>query len=117
MGNSKGIKRQLREWRMEAHERELKRELEKLDQSFEAWRQGEISSGELSVRVHQYDRGPLKDLYSRYNYGEDKMNVAYAIVVGILDEEEVSEELLEALSGAIQVFQSMKENGELKLLE
>ena len=108
---------QLREWRMEAHERELKRELEKLDQSFEAWRRGEISSGELSVRVHQYDRGPSRDLFSRYNYGDAKMNVAYAIVAGIIDEEEVPKELMEALSTAIQVFQSMKDNGELKLPE
>ena len=110
-------KRQLREWRMEAHERELTRELEKLDQSFEAWRRGEISSGELSIRVHQYDRGPSKDLYSRYNYGEAEMNVAYAIVTGIIDEEEVPKELMEALDKAIQSFQSMKDNGELKLPE
>ena len=110
-------KHQLREWRMEAHERELKRELEKLEQSFEKWRRGEISSGELSLRVHQYDSGPSKDLYSRYNYGDAKMNVAYAIVAGIIDEEEVPEALLEVLSRAIQSFQSMKDHGELNLPE
>ena len=39
--------------------------------------------------MHQYDRGPSKDLYSRYNYGEAEMNVAYAIH-GFMYEEEVA---------------------------
>jgi hypothetical protein len=51
----KRIKRLLRKHVMEAHERELHRELTKLDQSFAEWRDGEIGSGELSHRIHQWD--------------------------------------------------------------
>ena len=43
----KNIKRLLREYMGEAYERELHRELVKLDQSFAEWRDGQISSGEL----------------------------------------------------------------------
>ncbi len=42
------IKRLLRETMAEAYERELRRELAQLDQSFAEWRQGTISSGGLS---------------------------------------------------------------------
>src|SRR5512136_99908 len=64
---SKNIKRLLREYMTEAYERELHRELTKLDQSFAQWRAGAISSGELSHRIHQYETGPSRELYKQYN--------------------------------------------------
>lgn len=110
----KRIKRLLREYVMEAYERQLHRALTKLDASFEEWRRGEISSGELSYRVHQYDRGPSRELYRTYNQGWDDANVAYAIVVGILAEEEVPEELRAAIEGPIEMFRGMQARGELR---
>jgi hypothetical protein len=104
----------LRECVTEAYERELHRELSKLDNSFTEWRNGAISSGELSYRIHQYETGPSRELYRRYNSGSDDMSVAYAIVVGILDEEEVPVELREALSGPIDLFRGMQKRGELR---
>jgi hypothetical protein len=53
----------------EAYERELHRELTKLDQSFAEWRNGTISSGELSHRIHQYETGPSRELFKHYNRG------------------------------------------------
>ena len=64
----KNIKRLLRKYMIEAYERELFRELSKLDQSFAEWRDGQICSGELSSRVHQYEVGPSRELYKKYNY-------------------------------------------------
>jgi hypothetical protein len=110
----KSIRRLLSETKAEAYERELHRELTKLDASFEQWRRGEIGSGELSYRVHQYERGPSRDLYKRYNARMDDVNVAYAIVHGILQEQEVPQELLEALDGVLQSFRRMKEDGQLR---
>jgi hypothetical protein len=115
--NSKSIRHQLRESLLEAYERELNRELKKLDQSFEEWRRGEICNGELSLRIHQYDRGPSKELYRRYNSGQDEMNIAYAIVVGILDEKDLSEELLEALDRPLSFYRSLKSRGDLRIPE
>jgi hypothetical protein len=41
--------------------------------------------------------------------------VAYAIVGGVLDREEIPAELLEAIEGPLGFFQSLKENDELKM--
>lgn len=104
----------LREYATKAYERELHRELSKLDESFAEWRNGAIGSGELSYRIHQYETGPSRDLYKQYNSGSDDLSVAYAIVVGILDEEEVPVEVRDALSGPIDLFRGMQERGELR---
>jgi hypothetical protein len=111
---SKKIKRLLREYATEAYERELHRELSKLAESFTEWRDGAISSGGLSYRIHQYETGPSRELYKQYNYGSNDISVAYAIVVGILDEDEVPAELVEALSGLLDLFRSLQERGELR---
>ena len=111
---SKRIKRMLREYMTEAYERELHRELSKLDESFTEWRNGAISSGELSYQIHQYETGPSRELYRQYNSGPDDMSVAYAIVVGILNEEEVPVDLREAISGPIDLFRGMQKRGELR---
>jgi len=99
---------------MEAHERELHRELTKLDRDFAEWRSGKIGSGELSHRIHQYEIGPARDLFKRYNDGEDAMNVAYAIVAGILDRAHAPAELLEAIERQIAFFQELKDRNELR---
>lgn len=94
---------------MEAYERELSRELSKLKESFDEWRGGAISSGELSDRIHKWETGPSRALFKKYNYGSHDMPLAYAIVTGILDEEEVPAELLEAISGTIDFCRSLQE--------
>jgi len=110
----KNIKRLLREYMMEAYERELHRELVKLDQSFAEWRAGQIGSGELSYRVHQYEVGPSRELYKKYNDSPHDVNVAYAIVTNILKRDEIPAELLEAISSLLTFYQSRKEEGVLK---
>lgn len=112
--HSKRIKRLLREYKAEAHERELHRELTKVEASFAEWRRGSISSGELDHRIHKYKTGPARKLYKRYNYGEIDLAVAYAIVSGVLGEDEVPAELLEAISGPIGFYRSWQEEGRLR---
>lgn len=109
----KPIKKLIRHYMIEAYERELHRELTKLDQSFMEWRQGKISSGELSYRVHEYETGPSRALFKQYNGGQDDASVAYAIVVGILKQEEIPPELLEALENWLALYQSWKEKNRL----
>ncbi len=110
----KKVMRLLRELMTEAYERELHRELMKLEQSFIEWHRGAISNGELSHRVHQYETGPSRALYKRYNGTPLDMSVAYAIATGILKRDEVSEELLEAISGPLGFYQSLRERNELR---
>jgi hypothetical protein len=111
---SKHVKRLLRELAAEAYEKELSRELAKLDKSFEEWREDKINSGELSHRIHQYEVGPSRELYKKYNDGQNDLNVAYAIVTGMLDREEVPEELIEAIDKHVRFYESLKESGELR---
>jgi hypothetical protein len=112
---SKSIKHLLRELAMEAYEKELSRGLAKLEKSFEEWRGGKINSGELSHRIHQYETGVSQELFKKYNEGKNDFNVAYAIVTGILDRKDVPEELLEGIDKHLRFYQSMKDDGELKL--
>ena len=111
---SKRIKRLLREHSMEAHERELHRELARLDASFAEWRQGSIGSGEMDHRIHKYKTGPARELWKRYNRGPAASNVAYALVTGILDEGEVPSDLLEAIARPIAFYQGLKDRDELR---
>ena len=111
---SKRIKHLILEWATEAYERELWRELVRLEESMDEWRRGSISSGEMSHRIHEWETGPSRALFKQYNQGSEEMSVAYAIVVGILNEEEVPTELLEAISMAVEFFRSMQERGELR---
>jgi hypothetical protein len=98
----------------EAYELELNRELKILAESFKAWEQGEISNGELSYRIHEYDRGPSKELYKQYNRGDNAFNVAYAIVTGMLDREEIPADVMEAIQGQITFYEDLKKRDELK---
>ena len=111
----KKVKKTLREYKIEAYEKELHRELSKLEKSFKEWKNGTISSGEFSYRIHQYEKGSSRELYKKYNYGEDAMNVAYAVVTGLLNQERIPAELLEEIEGALSFFQSMKDRGELRV--
>jgi hypothetical protein len=110
----KHIKRLLRQYVSEAYERELHRELTKLAQSFTEWQSGSISSGELSERVHRYETGPFSHLYISYNDAPHDIAVAYAIVTGILNKDEIPGELLEAIRTPINYYQSLKDRNELR---
>jgi len=101
---SKRIKRLLREQAALAHEEELRRALLPLAAAFEEWKAGDLSSGELGVRIHEFHQGPSRQLFSKYNNGPLDAVVAYAIVSGILDASQVPDELLEHLGIAIAFY-------------
>jgi hypothetical protein len=112
----KRIKKQLTRLSMEAHERELERELSGLAEQFDEWRAGKISAGELGFLVHDYDTGPLRELFKFYNRAPVHMRVACAVAQGILTEDEIPEEVLPYIAGGIEFYRSdlgeMGENSE-----
>ncbi|MBN2385502.1 MAG: hypothetical protein JXB85_00675 [Anaerolineales bacterium] len=110
---SKAVQRSLRAHVRDAYAREWHRELTKRDESFAEWRNGEISSGELSHRIHLYEMGPSRELFKRYDGGDDAILLAYAIVTGLIDREQVSAEVLETIQGPLSFYQSLKEHGDL----
>jgi hypothetical protein len=106
----KPIKRALRQLMDVAYERDLHRELEKLDQNFAAWREGAINSFELNELIHKHHNGPSRELWSRYSsYSYADMLVASAVVEGLIKEEEVPPEVLAAIRQQIGSSRSWQE--------
>ncbi len=98
------MKRVLRDLSMKAHEEELRRGLLPLAQAFDDWRDGKISSGELTEIIHEFHQGSARDLFVRYNRGVLTANVAHAVASGILSRSDVPEEALEYLEGLITFY-------------
>lgn len=104
----KSIKKQIKALSIEAYECELKNHLESLYSLFLEWKNKELSSGELSFRIHEYDKGPSKELYGRYNTLEPDMLVGFAIGNNILSETEIPEELMPYLENSIKFSREIK---------
>jgi hypothetical protein len=62
----KSERARLRELASIAYERELARELAKLEDGFRRWRAGEINAFGLSDAIHLFHQGPSRDLFSKY---------------------------------------------------
>ncbi len=105
---SKVLRKKLRELKMEAHEREIKKHLIDLSTKFDAWKKDKMSSGELSVHIHEYDIGPSKWMMNYYNNMTDDTKVARAIAEGLLSRDEVPNDILELLKGQIQMYDGLK---------
>ena len=99
------IKRLLREYAAQAYEAELNQVLEALAQQFTAWQTGQLSASDLTQHIHNFHRGPARELWNRYNAGIDDMHVAYALVTGLLKRDELPAELLEHLQNAIAFYE------------
>jgi hypothetical protein len=79
---TKPQRRRIRELAGIAHDRELAMALTALDGEFARWRSGAISVCELSDSIHEFHRGPHRDLYTRYTLGDPELAVAAAIAGG-----------------------------------
>jgi len=99
----KKTRKLIRELKMAAHEEELRRALVPLSESFDRWKEGGTGSGELSDLIHEFNRGPARELFVKYNGAMLDLMVASAIVRGILDRDEVPQELLEQLADLIKL--------------
>ncbi len=64
---------------------------------------------ELSVLIHEYDRGPSRKMFSLYNDLDSDQCVASAIAKGRIKPEEVAKEVLEAIRPRIDAFGKLQE--------
>ncbi len=104
---SKRIRGVLRQLARTAHERELEALLKKLDASFARWRRREIGAFDLAADVDDVAKGwTRRRLDQRYRTDSIvHMNVAQAIVRGLLTEEEVPADVRAALERAIEFYE------------
>lgn len=56
-----------------------------------------------------FDRGPARELWSRYNARIDDTLIAHAIVTGLLPRETIPAELLEALQPILAFYEREQE--------
>ncbi len=101
---TKSQKKKLRQLAGIANECELDREMEKLYQHFENWRNETISCFELSDLIHKFHQGPSREIWKMYAYFDPDMAVSRVIALGFLKKEEIPEDLLDILDPKIGFF-------------
>lgn len=106
---SKSEKRRLRELAAFAYERDVAKSLSMIASKFEDWKNGKVTALELNQNLHEYDRGESRELWSRYGSNQYDIQVASAIVRGLLTEVEAGKEIIAILSNQIQFFRSEAE--------
>ena len=95
---TKAQRRRIRELGGIAYERELSEHLSSLESEFKRWRASEIDGFVLSEAIHRFHQGPARGLFSKYESPYVDFAVANAIHRGVLTEDEVGAEVLEALA-------------------
>ncbi len=98
---SKTQRRELRELKGLAWERELEEALRLLRSDFEAWEKGEIPAFELSDRIHKFHNGRSRELFNLYSGSLDNWWIEHTIAQGVIDEAELSDDLRDVLKDDI----------------
>jgi len=99
---------------MEAHEREIKKHLVDLSKKFDKWKEDKMTSGELSIHIHEYDKGPSKWMMGFYNDLDPTACVARAVAIGLLSRDEVPADILEIIGNQIDYFENENKRGKKK---
>ena len=97
---TKKQKAQIRQFASEAHDRELTDALTTLYEEFQLWGGDQISAFELQEKIHIFHDGISRDLYKRYVMGNLELAVVYALNHGVLNQDEVGEDIAKALGVA-----------------
>jgi hypothetical protein len=106
----KHIKKELYRLADLLYERELNEALSNLDGYFSQWREEKISPFLLSKKIHEFHQGEARELYVRYvSSSMLDMLVARGIVLGKLNEQEVSPEVLEVVQRIVLSMKSRQE--------
>ena len=103
-GWTKKQRRELRDLQGLAWERELSSALEGLRADFQSWEKGEISPFELNDRIHRFHNGRSRELFNTFGGSLYSFWVANVIARGIIEESEVSEDLLTELRADIDRY-------------
>ena len=73
-----------------AYERELGRELEKLEPKFAEWRAGRCSPFDVSDSIHEFHDHAARQLWKIYTYSHPEITVPRAVALGVLADAEIS---------------------------
>ncbi|PIE31642.1 hypothetical protein CSA56_17675 [candidate division KSB3 bacterium] len=107
---SRHIQQELRKLALLAVEKELRLQLTELSTQFHAWKSGEISSRELRHVIHLYVDGPSRELFRQHREVPADIFVADAFARGVLQKEDVPDDVLTAIQNGIQFYHNVLEN-------
>lgn len=106
----KSIRRKLRELAGIAYQRELDTELKSLKEKFNDWENGKIDCFELSEHIHKFHNGLSLEIWKKYNNLTPDMTVPDAVALGILERNEIPEEILNIIDSRVKFFQEINKD-------
>lgn len=109
---TKKQRRELRDLQGLAWERELSSALEELLMDFQSWKKGEIDPFELNDRIHRFHNGRSRELFNAYSGSLDTFWLEAVVARGVIEESEVSEDLLAVYRPHIDSFRERLRNSE-----
>jgi hypothetical protein len=110
---SKSQRRELRELQGLVWQREPEGALRELHSDFETWNKGDISGFELSDRIHKFHNGRSRELYNMYSGSLDHFLIELVVARDIIDEAELSDDLLDVLKDQIARWRERLQEDEL----
>ena len=97
-------KKELRRLSGVAHERALRAALDSLEAKFALWRNGRLDTFALNDSIHEYHQKEQREIWGLYQRNMAPAAVARAVAEGLLNESDLSPQLLEDLGQSIAYF-------------
>lgn len=103
----KSMQKRLRKLALIAHERELAAALKDLHAYFVDWQAKKIDSFALNDQVHKFHQETAREIWKMYSISMPKgMELARALTLGFLNEEEVGQDLVAELRPLIDCWKN-----------
>jgi len=100
------LKQEMIDLQKELYKRELSIEMDALYASFQKWKRNECEVFELTNQIHTFYKGASKEIFLKYERPSfADLNIANAVINGILKMEELSEELQPLISKKVKILQ------------
>lgn len=103
MKYTKAVRKRMRQLINVAYERELRLELEKVDKQFQLWKEDKIDTFDLEHDIHKFHNGMARTLYSRYTDVQPEMILSYALIKGLISEEECPVEIVDDMRDIVKI--------------
>ena len=101
---SKSQRKALRELAARIREAETRQMLERLDQQFARWRGGQLGSGDLLDAIHEFQKGPARQLWSMHQSLKEPELVARGVALGLASLSELPEDVRPRLAPLVEFF-------------
>lgn len=99
------VNEELIRWQKELYTREMSIEMDKLFFTLQSWKNKECNVFEASDKVHEFYKGKSKELFVKYERASfADLNIASAIISGVVSIEELSEELGVIISKKVEIL-------------